>query len=159
MPSRGFTISLCGALVAEACNIGFEPLLHPEQPALAASGCPGSRRTSSAPRPSPPPTPGWWPPRTPCRSHGSGERRDRLGRRHPLRRPQQPIHAGPNPRYFGIGRGITYYNLVSDQFTGLNAIVVPGTLEDSLVILGLLLEQETDLEPAEIMTDTGAYAD
>jgi TnpA family transposase len=32
-------------------------------------------------------------------------------------------------------------------------------LRDSLLILGLLLEQETDLEPIEIMTDTAAYAD
>lgn len=69
------------------------------------------------------------------------------------------IHAGPNPKYFGAGRGITYYNLLSDQFTGLNAVVVPGTLRDSLLILGLLLEQETDLEPVEIMTDTAAYTD
>lgn len=73
--------------------------------------------------------------------------------------PSSAIHAGPNPKYFGAGRGITYYNLVSDQFTGLNAVVVPGTLRDSLVILGLLLGQETDLAPAEIMTDTAAYAD
>ncbi len=73
--------------------------------------------------------------------------------------PSRTIHAGPNPRYFGIGRGITYYNLLSAQFTGLNAVVIPGTLKDSLVILGLLLEQETELEPAEIMTDTGAYTD
>lgn len=51
------------------------------------------------------------------------------------------------------------YNLVSDQFTGLNAMVVPGTLRDSLLILELLLDQETELEPAEIMTDTAAYAD
>src|SRR3954453_6672171 len=63
--------------------------------------------------------------------------------------PSSAIHAGPNPKYFGAGRGITYYNLVSDQFTGLNAIVVPGTLRDSLLILGLLLEQETDLDPTE----------
>ena len=61
--------------------------------------------------------------------------------------PSSAIHAGPNPKYFGAGRGITYYNIVSDQFTGLNAIVVPGTLRDSLLILGLLLEQETDLDP------------
>jgi TnpA family transposase len=73
--------------------------------------------------------------------------------------PSSAIHAGPNPKYFGAGRGITYYNLVSDQFTGLNAVVVPGTLRDSLVILGLLLGQETDLAPTEIMTDTAAYAD
>ena len=32
--------------------------------------------------------------------------------------PSRAIHAGPNPKYFGAGRGITYYNLVSDQFTG-----------------------------------------
>ena len=37
--------------------------------------------------------------------------------------------------------------------------MVPGTLRDSLLILGLLLDQETDLEPAEVMTDTAAYAD
>ena len=56
-------------------------------------------------------------------------------------------------------RGVTYYNLVSDQFTGLNAITVPGTLRDSLVLLSVVLEQETDFEPTEIMTDTGAYTD
>lgn len=36
---------------------------------------------------------------------------------------------------------------------------VPGTLRDSLVLLGLVLEQPTDLHPTEIMTDTGAYSD
>jgi TnpA family transposase len=69
--------------------------------------------------------------------------------------PVRTIHAGPNPKYFGPERGVTYYNLVSDQFTGLNAITVPGTLRDSLVLLSIVLEQETELEPTEIMTDTG----
>ena len=59
--------------------------------------------------------------------------------------PVRTIHAGPNPKYFGPERGVTYYNLVSDQFTGLNAITVPGTLRDSLVLLSVVLEQETDL--------------
>ena len=54
---------------------------------------------------------------------------------------------------------VTYYNFVSDQFTGLNAIVVPGTLRDSLVLLAVNLEQPTELNPIEIMTDTGAYTD
>src|SRR6202030_3780778 len=67
--------------------------------------------------------------------------------------------AGPNPKYFGYERGVTYYNLVSDQFTGLNAIVVPGTLRDSLVLLAVVLEQPTELNPIEIMTDPGAYTD
>jgi hypothetical protein len=47
--------------------------------------------------------------------------------------PSSAIHAGANPKYFGAGRGITYYNLISDQFTGLNAVVVPGTLRDGLL--------------------------
>src|ERR1044071_5137660 len=49
--------------------------------------------------------------------------------------PVRTLHAGPNPKYFGFERGVTYYNLVSDQFTGLNAIVIPGTLRDSLYLL------------------------
>lgn len=69
------------------------------------------------------------------------------------------IHSGPNPRYFGQERGVTYYNLTSDQFTGLGGVVVPGTLRDSLVLLSVVLEQETALNPTEIMTDTGAYTD
>jgi TnpA family transposase len=54
---------------------------------------------------------------------------------------------------------VTWYNLLSNQFSGLNGIVVPGTLRDSLVLLALLLEQETELEPVEFMTDTAAYSD
>jgi len=37
--------------------------------------------------------------------------------------------------------------------------VVPGTLRDSLVLLAVVLEQQTELKPTEIMTDTGAYSD
>jgi TnpA family transposase len=88
-----------------------------------------------------------------------GRRRRRFRRRAALRRAGRTIHAGPNPKYFGLERGVTYYNLVSDQFTGLNAITVPGTLCDSLVLLSVVLEQETEFEPTEIMTDTGAYTD
>ena len=73
--------------------------------------------------------------------------------------PIRTIHSGPNPRYFGQERGVTFYNLVSDQFTGLNGITVPGTLRDSLVLLSVVLEQQTELQPTEIMTDTGAYTD
>lgn len=49
--------------------------------------------------------------------------------------------------------------MVSDQFSGLNAITVPGTLRDSLVLLAVVLEQQTELQPTQIMTDTGAYSD
>lgn len=73
--------------------------------------------------------------------------------------PVRTIHSGPNPRYFGQERGVTWYNLASDQFTGLNEMTVPGTLRDSLNLLAIVLEQETELQPTEIMTDTAGYTD
>jgi TnpA family transposase len=73
--------------------------------------------------------------------------------------PIRTVHAGPNPKYFGPLKGVTWYNLLSDQITGLNAIPVPGTLRDSLIVLAVVLEQQTELRPTQIMTDTGAYSD
>jgi hypothetical protein len=155
-----FATSLCGALVAQACNIGFEPMVRTDQPALSRNRlswasqnfirsetiAAANARIVAAQNALPI-----------AHSWGSGEVASADGLRFVA--PSSAVHAGPNPKYFGAGRGITYYNLVSDQFTGLNAIVVPGTLRDSLLILGLLLEQETDLDPTEVMTDTAAYAD
>jgi len=40
--------------------------------------------------------------------------------------PVRTLNAGPKPRYFGPGRGITYLNFLSDQFSGFHAVVVPG---------------------------------
>jgi TnpA family transposase len=73
--------------------------------------------------------------------------------------PVRTLNAGPNPRYFGPGRGVTYLNFLSDQFVGFHAIVVPGTLRDSLYILDGLLEQQTSLAPHELMTDSAGYSD
>ena len=36
---------------------------------------------------------------------------------------------------------------------------MPGTLRDSLILLALVLDQQTELQPTRIMTDTGAYSD
>lgn len=73
--------------------------------------------------------------------------------------PVRTVHAAPNPKYFKSGRGVTWYNLISNQRTGLNAVTVPGTLRDSLILLGVVLEQQTELQPTRIMTDAGAYSD
>ena len=73
--------------------------------------------------------------------------------------PSKTTNSGPNPKYFGIGRGVTCYNFTSDQFTGLHSIVIPGTIRDSLYLLQLVLEQQTELQPKEIMTDTAGYSD
>jgi TnpA family transposase len=63
--------------------------------------------------------------------------------------PVRAINAGPNGKYFGAGRWITYYNFTSDQFTGFHGIAIPGTLRDSLFSLEGLLEQQTSLLPSK----------
>lgn len=73
--------------------------------------------------------------------------------------PIRTINAGPNRKYFGSSRGITWYNFVSDQFSGFHGIVVPGTLRDSVFVQEGLLEQQTGLSPMEIMTDTAGASD
>jgi TnpA family transposase len=152
--------SLCAVLLAEACNTGLEPLVRPDVPALRRSRLSWVRqnylRLETLTRANA---------RLVAaqngldlaRRWGGGEVASADGLRFVM--PIRTLHAGPNPKYFGSERGVTYYNLVSDQYTGLNAITVPGTLRDSLVLLSVVLEQETDLEPTEIMTDTGAYTD
>lgn len=155
-----FETSLCAALVAGACNIGIEAVSRPDVPALRRQrlawvsqnfmrpdtiGAASARIVSAhAALPL-------------ARLWGAGDVASADGMRFVA--PAHAIHAGPNPKYFGHARGVTWYNLMSNQFSGLNAIVVPGTLRDSLVLLALLLEQETELEPVELMTDTGAYSD
>ena len=154
------TISICAVLLAEACNIGFEPLVRSDLPALRrsrlswinqnfirnetlteANACLVAAQNSI-------PLVHRW---------GGGEVASADGLRFVV--PVRTIHAGPNPKYFGYELGVTYYNLVSDQYTGLSGIVVPGTLRDSLSLLAIVLEQPTELHPTEIMTDTGAYTD
>ena len=158
--AQDLNISLCAALLAEACNTGPEPLIRNDVPALrrdrlawvtqnylrddtlvAANAIlvAAQNRISLA---------HLW---------GGGEVASADGMRFVV--PVRTVHAGPNPKYFGYGRGVTWYNLLSDQCTGLNAITVPGTLRDSLVLLAVVLEQQTDLLPTNIMTDTGAYSD
>ena len=52
--------------------------------------------------------------------------------------------------------GIIYYLI---KLCELNDFSVPGTLKDSMSILAIVLEQQTEIQPTEIMTDTGAYSD
>jgi TnpA family transposase len=156
---ENFDASLGAVLVAKACNIGFEPLIRSGVPALsrdrlswlsqnfirtetiAAANAKIVAAHNALPI---------------VKLWGAGDVVSADGMR--FEAPADAIHAGPNPKYY-LERGVTWYNMLSDQFSGLNATVVPGTLRDSLVILALLLEQETELEPVEVMTDTAAYSD
>jgi TnpA family transposase len=158
--AQDLTTSICAVLLAEACNTGPEPLICQDVPAL--------RRERLA-----------WVNQNYLRDEtlvaansilvaaqsrielaktwGGGEVASADGMRFIV--PVHTVNAGPNPKYFGVGRGVTWYNLISDQCSGLNAITVPGTLRDSLILLAVVLDQQTDLQPNQIMTDTGAYSD
>lgn len=73
--------------------------------------------------------------------------------------PQRSLYSRSNPKYFGRGRGITFYNFVSDQYIGFHGMVVSGTLRDSLYLLEGFLNQPSELTPTQIMTDTAGYSD
>jgi len=73
--------------------------------------------------------------------------------------PQRSLYSKSNPKYFGHGRGITFYNFVSDQYIGFHGMVVSGTLRDSLYLLEGFLNQPSALTPKQIMTDTAGYSD
>lgn len=92
-----------------------------------------------------------------ARNWGGGEVASADGLRFVV--PMRTVNAGANSKYFGQGRGITYYNFTSDQFTGFHGLVIAGTLRDSLFVLVGLLEQQTSLRPKELMTDTSGYSD
>ncbi len=154
------TTNLCAVLLAEACNTGIEPLVRQDVLALkrdrlswvdqnyirdetlrAANVLLVSAHNQI------PLVQAW----------GGGEVASADGMRFVV--PVHTVHASYNPKYWGRERGVTWYNLISNQYSGLNAITVPGTLRDSLVLLAVVLGQQTELQPTQIMTDTGAYSD
>lgn len=157
---KDLSVSVCAVLVAEACNIGLDPVIKPHHPALTRNRLNwvlqnfirADTLTRSNARlvdyQTTVPLAQWW---------GGGDVASADGLRFVT--PIRTINAGPNPKYFGYARGITYYNFTSDQYTGFHGIVVPGTLRDSLFILEGLLEQQTSLRPTEIMADTSGVSD
>ncbi|MGZ6617737.1 MAG: Tn3 family transposase, partial [Solirubrobacteraceae bacterium] len=155
-------ISTCAVLLAEACNISLTEIAQPDVAALSYN------RLA-------------WVSQNYVRVETiatANEHLLALYRRIPLvqvlgdghiatvdgmrfRVPVGSIHTGPNPHYFARGRGVTWLNYMSDQSAGLHAIVVHGTLRDSLMILDGLLElQPPGLGgPTIIITDQAAYSD
>lgn len=153
-------ISICAALLAEACNVGLEPLVRSDVAALTRGRLGwvlqnylrAETLTSGNARLVDYQTTLWL-----AQQWGGGEVASADGLRFVV--PVRTLNAGHNPKYFGVGRGVTYYNFSSDQFTGFHAIVIPGTLRDSLFILDGLLEQQTSLRPVELMADTAGSSD
>ncbi|MDQ6899618.1 MAG: Tn3 family transposase, partial [Candidatus Dormibacteraeota bacterium] len=153
-------LSIAAVLVAEACNIGFRPVIKPSVPALTRD------RLSHVDQ-------------NYVRAETIAEANARLieaqagiglatvwggglvasvdGLRFVV--PVATINAGPNPRYFGVRRGVTWLNAVNDQYSGLGAVVVPGTVRDSLYILDTLLNVDVGSRPEMVVTDTASYSD
>jgi TnpA family transposase len=73
--------------------------------------------------------------------------------------PVATINAAPNPKYFGRGRGLTWLNAMNDQFSGIGATVVPGTVRDSLYVLDTLLNLDAGPDPEMVTSDTASYSD
>ena len=49
------------------------------------------------------------------------------------------------PRYFGYGRGVTFYTWTSDQFSQYDTKVIPATVWDAIHVLDEILDNETEL--------------
>jgi TnpA family transposase len=157
---KDIDISICAVLISEACNIGLEPLIKPQIPALSRSRLQWVKQnylrsetllkanTRLVDNQSKLSIAQIW---------GGGEVASADGMRFVT--PIRTINAGPNKKYFGGSRGITWYNFMSDQYSGFHDITVTGTLRDSLFVLEGLLEQESSLNPVELMTDTAGSSD
>ena len=153
-------VSICAVLLAEACNIGLEPVVRSDIAALtrgrlnwvqqnyiradtlaqANAKLVDTQSTIAL-----------------AQEWGGGEVASADGLRFVV--PIRTLNAGPNRKYYGAHRGVTYYNFSSDQFMGFHGIVIPGTLRDSMYILDGLLEHQTQLRPVEIMADTAGVSD
>jgi TnpA family transposase len=153
-------ISVCAALLAEARNVGLEPLVRPEIPALTRARLAwiqqnylradtitnANARLVDAHAALPL-----------TKALGSTELASADGLRFVV--PVRSVHAAANPKYFGRGKGVTYINYTSAGSIGFFGFVVPGTLRDSMVILDGLLEQHTALRPTTLVTDSASYSD
>jgi TnpA family transposase len=73
--------------------------------------------------------------------------------------PVPSVYARPNRKYFGPKRGVTWLNMINDQAAGLGAKVVSGTARDSLHMVDLIFTQDAGRRPDVIVTDTGSYSD
>ena len=153
-------VSVAALLVAEACNVGLTPVTKPAVPALtrdrlshvdqnylrAETHSAANARLIEAQAGV-----------GVAQLWGGGLISSVDGLRFVV--PVQTINAAPSPRYFGLRRGVTWLNAVNDQVAGIGAVVVPGTMRDSLHILDALLNLDAGPKPDMVATDTASYSD
>jgi len=152
--------SICAVLVAQACNVGYAPLVNEAVPALREARLKYVARHYIRPE-------------TLIAANarivdyhaalelatrwGGGEVASIDGLRFVV--PNRTIHAGFNRRYYHRRRGVTALTTTADHHATLHTIVVPGTQPDALYLLDGLLDPQTSVRPREIVTDTAGYTD
>jgi hypothetical protein len=153
-------VSICAALIAQACNVGYKPLIDESVPALRLERLKYVARHYIRPETliaanarivdyhARLPLALEW---------GGGEVASIDGLRFVV--PRETIHARRNPRYFHRRRGITALGTTADHYAGIHTIVVPGTQRDGLYLLDGLLDPQTSVHPQQIMSDTAGYSD
>ncbi|MBA9005695.1 Tn3 family transposase [Thermomonospora cellulosilytica] len=158
-----FAVSLCGLIVAEACeacNVGLVPIEKPNVPALTrarlqqvdqgylrAETISAANARLIAAQDDIDIVATW----------GGGQIASADGLRFVV--PVANLHTGHNPIYFGRQRGATWLNVVNDQVMGIGGLVVPGTLRDSLFILDAIHTIDGGPRPEMVITDTASYSD
>ena len=63
------------------------------------------------------------------------------------------------PRYFGYGKGVTFYTWTADQFSQYGTKVIPATVRDATYVLDEIVDNETELPLLEHTTDTAGYTE
>lgn len=63
------------------------------------------------------------------------------------------------PKYFGYGKGVTFYTHTSDQYSQYGTKVISSTERDAPHVLDEILTNETELTIIEHTTDTHGYSD
>jgi TnpA family transposase len=153
-------VTIAAVLTAHALNIGYAPIAKPGVPALSRDRLshvdqnylrPETYRAANTPLVTA---------QTAielAQSWGGGFVASVDGLRFVV--PVATIHARPNPRYFGRGRGATWLNAVNDQAAGIAGLVVSGTPRDSLHLIDVLYRQAGGPTPDVVITDTASYSD
>ena len=153
-------VSVAAVLIAEACNVGFRPvtnetigaltsarLSHVDQNYVRAETLRAANARLVTAQTTIPLAQRW----------GGGLVASVDGMRFIV--PVASVNTSSNPRYFGRKKGLTWLNYLNDQIAGISAVVVPGTVRDSLHVLDGLLNLDTGPQPTMIASDTASYSD
>lgn len=114
--TAALSTTLCAVLLSEACNIGLRAVEHRDHPALVRGRLNGAQQnyiraetlTRANAR-----LVSYQDTLSLAQQWGGGDIASADGLRFVT--PVRTLNAGPNRKYFGADRGITYYNFTSDQ--------------------------------------------